>query len=63
MAAEDIPEADHSEGAPAADSAEAEVLAPVVPVSVVLIRVDLGLAVLAQAVRDLAALAEGGADR
>lgn len=30
MAAEDIPEADHSEGAPAADSAEAEVLAPVV---------------------------------
>ena len=63
MAAEDIPEADHSKGTPAADSAEAEVLAPVVPVSVVLIRVDLGLAVLAQAVRDLAVLAEGGAVR
>lgn len=61
MAAEDIPEADHSEGAPAADSAEARV--PVVPVSVVLIREDLGLAVLAKAVRDLAVPAEGGAVR
>lgn len=45
MAAEDIPEADHSEDAPAADSAEAEVRVPVVPVSVVLIRADLDLAV------------------